>query len=106
MAKKEAKKINKFGLKPHGDRLVLEEVKEHTKTQSGIYIPETVMENDKSSRMAKVVAIGVGKYVDGKVIPISVSVGDTVLFHWGDKIKFEGTEYFIVTESEIIAVIK
>jgi chaperonin GroES len=105
MAKKEAKKINKFGLKPLGDRLVLEEVKEREKSHSGIYIPETV-KDDKGSKMARVIAVGDGRFEDGKLIPMNVKVGDTVLFQWGDQIKFEGTEYFIVRESEIIAIIK
>jgi chaperonin GroES len=105
MAKKEAKKINTFGLRPSGDRVILEEVKEREKSHSGIYLPEGVKE-DKGSKMGKVVAVGFGRYEDGKLIPVNVHVGEVVLFQWGDQIKFNGTDYFVVRESEIIAVVK
>ncbi len=56
--------------------------------------------------MGRVVAVGDGKYEDGKLVPINVKVGDSVLFSWGDQIKFKGADYFVVRESEVIAIIK
>jgi chaperonin GroES len=64
------------------------------------------VDSDKGGKRGEVVAIGTGHYDDGKLIPISVEVGDTVIFQWGDKIKENGKEYYIVKESEILAVIK
>lgn len=95
-------------LKPLGDRVLLEELDEkdsHRKTEAGIIIPETV-DSEKGSKKGRVVAVGEGRYEDGKIIPVKVAVGDKVLFQWGDKLKIAGTEYYIVRESEILAVIK
>ena len=51
-------------------------------------------------------AVGPGRMEEGKVIPVSVEIGDNVLFQWGDKIKIDDEEYYIVKESEILAVLK
>ncbi len=104
--KKESKKKESFGLMPLSDRLILEEVKDSVKeTKSGIYIPESV-KDDKGSKKGRVVAVGEGRYEDGKLVPTKVKVGDVVLFQWGDQITYKGEEYFIVRESEIAAVVK
>ena len=50
--------------------------------------------------------IGEGRFEDGKVIPMKVSVGNVVLFQWGDQIKIDGEEYHVVSESNIIAIVK
>jgi chaperonin GroES len=93
-------------IKPLGDRVLIKEGKDNKekKTASGIFIPVTVTE-DKGSKSGKVVAIGEGKFEEGKLIPVNVKVGDEVLFQWGDKIKIENEEYYIVRDSEILAVI-
>jgi len=104
--KKESKKIQSFGLTPLSDRLILEEVKDSVKeTSSGIYIPETA-KDDKGSKKGRVVAVGEGRYEDGKLIAPKVKVGEVVLFQWGDQITYKGEEYFIVRESEVVAVVK
>lgn len=94
-------------IKPLADRVLIKEdtSSKEKKTASGIIIPVTVDE-DKGGKRGEVVAIGNGNYDDGKLIPLSVKVGDTVLFQWGDKIKIDDQEYYIVKESEILAVIK
>ena len=95
-------------VKPLGDRVFLEELDKkdsHSKTAAGIIIPETV-ESDKGAKKGRVVAVGEGRYEDGKIIPVKVVVGDRVLFQWGDKLKIGGSEYYIVRESEILAIIK
>ena len=51
-------------------------------------------------------AIGQGRTEEGTLIPISVAVGDEVLFQWGDKVKINGEEFYIVKESELLAIIK
>jgi chaperonin GroES len=103
--KKQAVKQSKIGITPVGDRLVIEEIDEKTKkTDSGIYIPDTVKE-DRGAKRGKVIAAGTGRYEDGDLIPMTVKTGDEVLFQWGDKVQIDGKEYFIVRESEVIAVI-
>ncbi|MEK7213872.1 MAG: co-chaperone GroES [Patescibacteria group bacterium] len=94
-------------VKPLHERVLIKEDKEskEKKTASGIIIPITV-DDDKGSKKGEVMAIGDGHYEEGKLIPISVKMGDKVLFQWGDKIKVDGEEYYIVKESEILAIIK
>lgn len=99
----------KIKIKPLGDRVLVRPIAENergTKTKSGIFIPETV-EKERSEH-GEVVAVGPGKIGDdGKRIPMSVSVGDTVLFtkYGPDEVKVEGKEYFILSESNILAII-
>lgn len=103
--KKQVKKSHKIGIEPLTDRvLIQEEDIKQSKTDSGIYIPDTVKE-DRGSKRGKVIAVGKGRYDDGVLITPQVKVGDSVLFQWGDQIKFDDKEYFIVRESEIIAII-
>lgn len=93
-------------IKPLGDRALLKVKKEaKEKTHSGIIIPETVKE-DRGAKQGVVVAVGEGRYEDGKLIPVRVKVGQTVLFQWGDEITIDGEEYVIVNESGILAVTK
>lgn len=93
-------------IQPLADRILIQEEDiTQSKTDSGIYIPETVKE-DRGSKRGKVIAVGRGRYDDGKLIPLGVSIGDTVLFQWGDKILLDGQEYYLVREPEVIAIIK
>lgn len=106
-AKKPTKSTKKsFGLEPLGDKILVSEIKsdDSKKTDSGIYIPNSAKE-DKGAKKGKVIAIGKGRFEDGKQIPVQVSVGDTILFTWGDQIVYEGEEYFLVRESEVSAII-
>ncbi|KKS44280.1 MAG: 10 kDa chaperonin [candidate division CPR1 bacterium GW2011_GWA2_42_17] len=112
MAKKNKKSLSesslsKIGIKPLGDRVLIKEIKavEGGKTASGIFIPDTVKE-DRGAKQGEVVAVGPGRMDDGKLIPISVKVGDQVLYQWGDTIKIGETEYVMVSESNIIGIIK
>jgi len=94
-------------IKPLHDRVLIREDVDHKekKTASGLIIPVTV-NDDKGSKRGKVVAVGAGKVEDGKKIVPEVKVGDEVLFQWGDKIKIGEEEYYMVRESEILAIIK
>jgi chaperonin GroES len=116
----EAKKGSITKIQPLGDRvLVLERTGEEKemKTASGIIIPAGGEGGDKGSKKGEVIAIGPGRHEDGKIIPVSVKVGDKILFQWGDKLVLDdevvtnaaGTkdeDYYLVRESEILAVIK
>ncbi len=94
-------------VRPLADRVLIQEDTDskEKKTSSGIIIPVTVNE-DKGSKRGKVVAVGAGRLEEGKVVPLSVKVGETVLFQWGDKIKVDDEEFYLVRESEVLAIIK
>lgn len=95
----------KAKIKPLGDRVLLREVEEkHTKTESGIFIPESA-DMDKGAKRGEVVAVGEGRWEDGNRVPVSVKVGDEVLYSWGDKIEVGGEKFILVRESEISAII-
>jgi len=100
----------KIGLKPLGDRIVVKpssELEGGSKTASGIYIPETA-EKERAEK-GKVVAVGPGKTTDeGKKLSMQVKVGDTVLFtkYGPDEVKFDGEEYFILSESNVLAILE
>lgn len=91
-------------LKPLGNRVLLEVFEEETTTPSGIVLPDSAKEK---SRLAKVVAVGEGKLLDnGERLPLEVSVGDKVVFeqYAGAEIKYDGSEYLVVKDTDIIAV--
>ena len=94
-------------IKPLGDRVLIKEIKpaEGGKTASGIYIPESVKE-DKGAKEGEVIAVGPGRYDDGELVPMSIKAGDKVLYQWGDTIKIGEEEYTMVSESNLIAIIK
>lgn len=100
------KKIN---LRPLGDRIIVEPLSEHERgkeTKSGIFIPETT--EKERPEQGTVVAVGPGKVNDeGKLMPLSLKVGDKVLFtkYGPDEVKMDGKEYFILSESSVLAVI-
>lgn len=95
-------------LRPLGDKVLIRPLSDDElgmKSPSGIIIPETV-DRTKADR-GEVIAVGPGRWdEDGeKRIPIGVEAGDKVIFQWGDKIEYQGTEYYLVSESNISAVI-
>ena len=102
--------MKKLNIKPLGDRVLIKALSADEidkKSRSGIIIPETI--SKEKPEQGKVIAVGAGKYDDnGKLIPMSVKVGDRVLFskYGYDEVKMEGEEYLIVSENQILAVIK
>ena len=102
-----AQKTKKFSLSPLGDRIVVKpsEKEGEKKLPSGIIIPETV-DREKPAQ-GTVVAVGPGKYEDGKRVPMQVKVGDLVLFsRYGfDEVKIEEQEYYILAESNILGIV-
>ncbi|MBU6390012.1 co-chaperone GroES [Patescibacteria group bacterium] len=108
--KKEAKANTraKVPVLPLADRVLIKEVETEGKeerTSGGIFIPETA-KADHGSKRGTVLAVGPGRMDDGVTIPMSVKVGDTVLYQWGDTVKVGSEEYVMVSESNILAVIK
>jgi chaperonin GroES len=105
---KMSKKLS-INIKPLSDRVLIEPLpeKKEIKTKTGIVIPETV-EKEKKDR-GKIVAVGPGKRDEkGKLIPLSVKSGQTVIFseYSADKIKVGEKEYYIVSENNILAVVE
>ncbi len=91
-------------LRPLGDRVLVLPLEKEEKTKSGIFLPDSAREERQEG---KVVAIGTGKWVDGKQISLGVKEGDKVLFNkWAESIKFEGKEYKILKEEDILGVIE
>ena len=75
------------------------------KTKTGIYLPDTAKEKPEQG---KIVAVGSGKITDeGKRIPMSVKVGNIVLFtkYGPNEIKVDGKEYLIAREEDILAIL-
>ncbi|MAG12839.1 co-chaperone GroES [bacterium] len=100
---------DKKNIRPLGDRVLVKAIDEgeDKKTASGIIIPETV--DKEKPEIGKVIAVGDGRINDsGGVIPMTVKKGDMVIFSkFGpDEIKVEDEEYLILSESNILAVIK
>jgi chaperonin GroES len=92
-------------LKPLGDRVVIELVESEEKTASGIVLPDTAKEKPQEG---KVVAVGTGRVLDsGERVAPEVSVGDNIIFskYAGTEVKYQGKEYLILRESDILAVI-
>ena len=92
-------------LKPLGNRVLLELVEEEKTTPSGIVLPDSAKEKPQ---FATVLAVGEGKLLDsGERQPVEVEVGDKVLFekYAGSEVKFEGKEYLVVKDTDLIAVV-
>jgi chaperonin GroES len=92
-------------LRPLGDRIVIELVESEEKTASGIVLPDSAKEKPQEG---KVVAVGTGRVLEsGERVALEVSVGDRIIFskYGGTEVKFEGTEYLILRETDILAVV-
>lgn len=114
MAKAKSKKteradkseVKKVKARPFGDRILVKPEAAEEKTAGGIIIPDTARQ--EKPEKGRVVAVGEGKMSeDGRILPMRVKVGDKVMFNkYGyDEIKIDGEEYFIVAESNIIAIL-
>lgn len=93
-------------VKPLHDRVLVVRIEEEEKTKGGIIIPDSAKEKPQEG---KVVAVGDGKYLDnGTKVPLSVKVGDKVLFgkYAGTEIKIEGEEHLILREDDILAIVE
>ncbi|WP_404451232.1 co-chaperone GroES [Virgibacillus necropolis] len=92
-------------IKPLGDRVVIELVEQEEKTASGIVLPDSAKEKPQEG---KVLAVGTGRVTDnGEKIALEVSEGDRIIFSKfaGTEVKYDGTEYLILRENDILAVV-
>lgn len=93
-------------VRPLHDRIIVERLEEGEQVVGGIIIPDTAKEKPQQG---KVIAAGRGKSKDdGKVIPLDVKEGDTILFgkYSGQEIKIDGNDYLIMREDEVLAVLE
>lgn len=92
--------MSKINIKPLADRVLIEPLPAETQTASGLFIPDSAQEKQHKGT---VMAVGKGK----KDEPMTVKVGDTVLYgkYSGSELKLEGTEYLMMREEDIMAII-
>ncbi len=93
-------------VRPLHDRVLVRRLEQEEKTAGGIIIPDTAKEKPMQG---EILAVGSGHRNDeGKVTPLDVKVGDTVLFtKWaGTEVKIDGEELMIMKESDILAVVE
>lgn len=93
--------MNKMNIIPLADRVVVQQAEAETKTASGIIIPDSAQEKPQKGT---VVAVGKGT----KDNDMTVKVGDNVLYgkYAGTELKFNGTDYMIMKESDILVILK
>ncbi|MFH0735386.1 MAG: co-chaperone GroES [bacterium] len=97
--------MSEFKIKPLHDRVIVKPSEAEEKTKGGIILPDTVKEKPIEG---KVVAIGTGKVTEeGKVLPLTVKVGDVVLYgkYSGTEIRVDQVDYLIMRESDIFGIV-
>jgi chaperonin GroES len=92
--------------RPLHDRILVERVESEEKTAGGIILPDSAKEKPQQG---KVIAVGPGKKAeDGKLLPMDVKAGDTILFgkYSGSEIKIDGNEYLIMREEDVLGIVE
>ncbi len=95
-----------MNIKPLHDKVLVKRVDEESKTAGGIIIPDTAKEKPSKG---EVVAVGTGgRDEQGRTIPMTVKVGDKVLFgKWsGTEVKIEGEELLIMKEADVLGTLE
>ena len=93
-------------VRPLHDRVIVERIEEGEQKIGGIIIPDSAKEKPQQG---KIIAAGNGRVEkDGKIIPLDVKAGDTILFgkYAGQEIKIDGNDYLIMREEEVLGVIE
>jgi chaperonin GroES len=85
--------------------MIVKRLPEEKQTKGGLVIPDTAKEKPQQG---KVIAVGAGKREDGKVTPLDVKPGDTVLFakYAGTEIKLDDTEHLILREEDVLGIVE
>jgi chaperonin GroES len=91
-------------ISPLSDRVVVKSTEETEQMRGGLYIPDTAKEKPQQG---EIIAAGPGKYEDGKLVPMTVKVGDKVLYgkYSGTEITLDGDIVLILRESDVLAVV-
>ena len=93
-------------LQPLGDRVVVEPIEKEEKTATGIYVPETAKEKPQEGL---VIAVGPGRLLDnGQRAPMEVKANDKIIFakYAGTEIKLDNRELLVLSEKDILGIIK
>jgi len=91
-------------LQPLEDRIVVKPSEGEEMTASGLVIPDTAKEKPQEG---EVIAVGPGRFEDGKRVPLDVKVGDKVIYskYGGTEVKLEGDEYLILSARDVLAIV-
>jgi len=95
-----------MALRPLRDKVVVKPSEGEEKSSGGIFLPDTAK---KKPQEGKVIAVGTGRVLeDGTVRPLTVQVGDTVVYakYGGTEVTLEGTEYVLLDEDQIYAIVQ
>ena len=99
-----ATKATGVKLAPLADRVVVKPLEETEQMRGGLYIPDTAKEKPQQG---EIVAVGPGRFDEGKRVPMDVKVGDKVLYgkYSGTEITLDNEQYLILRESDVLAVV-
>ena len=91
-------------VKPLADRVVVKALEESEQMRGGLYIPDTAKEKPQQG---EVVAVGPGRFEDGKRVEMELKVGDKVLYgkYSGTEVTVDDQQYLILRESDVLAVV-
>jgi chaperonin GroES len=92
-------------LQPLGDHIIVKALGSEEKTASGLVIPESAQEKPTQG---KIIAVGSGRYEDGKRVPLEVKAGDKIIYsqYGGTEVKIDGEDMLIMSERDILAIVK
>ena len=101
MATKNAVSVN---VGPLADRVVVRSLESNEQTRGGLFIPDTAKEKPQEG---EILAVGPGRYDDGKRVPMEVKAGDKVLFgkYSGTEVVIDGETLLILRESDVLAIL-
>ena len=93
-----------MNIKPLADRVIIKALPMEEKTKSGIIMPDTAKEKPQEG---EVIAVGPGKMEKGVRVPLDVKANDRVIYskYAGTEVKYDGEEYLILKEADILAII-
>jgi chaperonin GroES len=89
---------------PLADRVVVRSLESNEQTRGGLFIPDTAKEKPQEG---EILAVGPGRYDDGKRVPMEVKVGDKVLFgkYSGTEVVIDGESLLILRENDVLAIL-
>ncbi len=94
-----------MSLRPLGDKVVIKVKAEEVTTLGGIVLPGSAQEKPQQG---KVIAVGNGQIIDGKIVPLDVKVDDEVIYskYSGNEVKIGDEEFLIIRQADILAVVE
>ena len=89
---------------PLADRVVIRSLEDAEQTRGGLFIPDSAKEKPQQG---EILAVGPGRYDEGKRVPMDVKVGQKVLYgkYAGTEFKVEDDELLIVSQKDILAIV-